>query len=76
FASSLRPSSSVRLLHPLGSSLVLCRSGSILTFRTHAFASVTGTICSTSALRILLVTLAHRLSVSASGSSVTCSVTV
>ncbi|KAI2660085.1 RNA-binding protein Hfq [Labeo rohita] len=71
-----RPSGSVRLLHPSGSTLVLCRSSSTAASRIHASASVTGAICSTSTLQILLVTLAHWLSVSTSGSPATCSTTV
>ncbi|KAL0188528.1 hypothetical protein M9458_015627, partial [Cirrhinus mrigala] len=61
----LAPSGPVRLLHPFGSSLVLCRSVSTTACWIHA--SVAGAISSTSALRILLVTLAHRLSVYTSG---------
>ncbi|KAI2659808.1 Chromatin-remodeling ATPase INO80 [Labeo rohita] len=76
YASSLRPYSSVRLLHLSGSILVLCRSGSTTASWIHTSASVARAICSTSYLPILLVTLAHRLSVSASSSSVTCSAAV
>ncbi|KAL0176632.1 hypothetical protein M9458_028962, partial [Cirrhinus mrigala] len=69
-------SGSVRLLHPFGSSLVLCHSSSTVASRIHASASVTGATCSTSALRILLISLAHQLSVSTSGSSATCSTAI
>ncbi|KAL0180935.1 hypothetical protein M9458_023341, partial [Cirrhinus mrigala] len=68
------PSSSIRLRHPSGFSLVLCRSDSNAAFQIHTFALVTGTIGSSSALRTLLVTLAHQLSIS--GSSTTCSAAV
>ncbi|XP_050959836.1 integrin alpha-L-like [Labeo rohita] len=63
------PSGSVRLLHPFGSTFVLCRSGSTMAPRIHSSTSVASAIGSTSVLRILLITLAHRLSVSTSGSS-------
>ncbi|KAL0156833.1 hypothetical protein M9458_048079, partial [Cirrhinus mrigala] len=70
-------SGSIRLLHPFGSTLVLCRSSSTtMAFRIHASASVARAMYSTSTLRILLVTLAHRLSVSASGSSATCATAI
>ncbi|KAL0173840.1 hypothetical protein M9458_029808, partial [Cirrhinus mrigala] len=59
-----------RLLHHFSFTLVLCRSGSTAAFRIHT--STSGAICSTSALQILLVTLAHQLSLSTSGSSATC----
>ncbi|KTG45881.1 hypothetical protein cypCar_00039108, partial [Cyprinus carpio] len=72
-ASSFHPSCSVRLLHPLGFTSVLGHSGSTTAFRIHASVSVAGAICSASALRILPINLAHRLSISASGSSATCS---
>ncbi|KAI2662195.1 Zinc homeostasis factor 1 [Labeo rohita] len=67
---------SVRLLHLFGSTFVLCRSGSTADSRIHVSSSVAGTIDSTSALRILLVTVAHRLSISTSSSSTTCSTVV
>ncbi|KAL0155136.1 hypothetical protein M9458_049399, partial [Cirrhinus mrigala] len=51
-------------------------SSSTTASRMYTFASVASAIGSTSALQILLVTLAHRLSVSASGSSTTCSAAV
>ncbi|KAI2657363.1 Spectrin beta chain, non-erythrocytic 5 [Labeo rohita] len=70
------PSGSVRLLHPSDSILVLCHSGSTMASQIHVSVSVTGAICSILALRIFLVTLAHRLSVSASGSLVTFSATI
>ncbi|KAL0177499.1 hypothetical protein M9458_026393, partial [Cirrhinus mrigala] len=77
FTSSLCPSGSIRLLHPSASTLVLCLSGSTTASRIHASTSVAGAIGSTLTLRILLLfTLAHRLSVSASGSSTTCSTAV
>ncbi|KAL0167883.1 hypothetical protein M9458_036105, partial [Cirrhinus mrigala] len=63
------PSGSVRLHHPSGSSLVLCRSSSTTAFRIHASVSVASTMGSASALRILLVTLAHWLSVSGSSAA-------
>ncbi|KAL1265184.1 hypothetical protein QQF64_003211 [Cirrhinus molitorella] len=63
---------SVRLLHPLwlgnpnpNPTLVFCRPGSTAAFQVHASMVVAG--ASTSALWI--ITLAHRLSISASGSS-------
>ncbi|KAL1276819.1 hypothetical protein QQF64_036442 [Cirrhinus molitorella] len=73
---SFHPSSSVRLLLPSGSSSVLGRSGSTAAFWIPVSASVAGAICSALALRILPIALAHRLSVSASGSSSTCSAAV
>ncbi len=75
-ASSLRPSGSVRLLHPLGSSSVLWRSGSTAAIWIPISTSVAGAICSALVPWILLVALALRLSVSASGSSSTCSAAV
>ncbi len=71
-----RPSDSVRLLLPSGSTLVLCLSGSTAAFRIPASGSVAWAICSALALRILPIALAHRLSVSTSGSTSTCSATV
>ncbi|KAL0186581.1 hypothetical protein M9458_018251, partial [Cirrhinus mrigala] len=47
-------------------SSILCCSGSTEAFRIHASMSVAGTFCFTLALRILLVTLAHRLSATCS----------
>ncbi len=76
FASSLHPSGSVRLLHPLGSSSLLCHSGSTAASRIHASALVAVTICSALVPRILPITLALRLSISASGSSSTCSAAI
>ncbi|KTF81651.1 hypothetical protein cypCar_00038985 [Cyprinus carpio] len=55
---------------------VLCRSGSTMAFQIPAFASVTNAICSALALQILGVTLVHRFSISASGSSSTCSAAI
>ncbi|KAL0190944.1 hypothetical protein M9458_013642, partial [Cirrhinus mrigala] len=49
------------LCHPSDSTLVLCHSSFTAVFRIHASTSVTGAIGSASALRILLVTLAHWL---------------
>ncbi len=73
---SLVPSGSVRLFLPFSSSSVLCCSSSTVAFQIPASASVTWAICSTLAVRILLVTLAHRLSVSTSCSSTTSSATI
>ncbi len=70
------PHPSVRLLLPSGSTLVLCRSNSTAAFRIPASASVARAICSALALWILPVALAHRLSVSAPGSTTTCSAIV
>ncbi len=62
-----RPSGSVRLLLSFGSTVA---------FQIPASASVAGAICSALALQILLVALAHRFSISASGSTSTCSAAV
>ncbi|KAL0187879.1 hypothetical protein M9458_014978, partial [Cirrhinus mrigala] len=70
------PSGSVRLLYLFGSTFVLCRSGSTADSLIHVSSSVAGAIDSTSALRILLVTVAHQLSISASASSTTCSTVI
>ncbi|KAI2658312.1 DNA-directed RNA polymerase II subunit RPB1 [Labeo rohita] len=50
----------------LGSTLVLCCFSSTAASQIHASTSVAGTIGSTSVLQILFVTLAHRLTTSAS----------
>ncbi len=63
-------------LHPFGSTSVLCRSGSTAAFRIPASASVAWATCCIVVLWILPVALAHQLSVSASGSSTTCSAAV
>ncbi|KAL1249399.1 hypothetical protein QQF64_020404 [Cirrhinus molitorella] len=73
-ASSLRPSGSAGLLLPSSSASVLDRSGYAAALRISA--SVAGATCSALALRILGVDLDHRLSVSTSGSTSTCSATV
>ncbi|KAI2652700.1 Armadillo repeat-containing X-linked protein 2 [Labeo rohita] len=75
-ASSLRPSGSVDLLPPAGTASDLCRSGSAADLRISASASVARALGSAWALRILGVALDHRLSVSASGSTTTCSASV
>ncbi|KAI2656688.1 ATP-dependent helicase brm [Labeo rohita] len=72
--SSLRPTGSVELLHPSGT--VLCRSGSAADLWISASALVARALGSTLALRILCVTQDHRLSVSTSGSTTTCSASV
>ncbi|KAI2652502.1 Formate--tetrahydrofolate ligase [Labeo rohita] len=71
--SSLRPIGSVGLLPPSSSASALCHSGSL---RNSTFASVARALGSALALRILGVALDLRLSVSASGSTSTCSATV
>ncbi|KAL0192002.1 hypothetical protein M9458_010298, partial [Cirrhinus mrigala] len=76
FASSLRPAGSVGLLPPSGSTSVLCRSGSAADLRISASASVARALGSALALRILGVALDLWLSVSASGSTSTCSAAV
>ncbi|KAL0163502.1 hypothetical protein M9458_039255, partial [Cirrhinus mrigala] len=76
FASSLHPTGSVGLLPPSGSPSVLCRSGSAADLRSSASASVAGALGSALALRILGVALDLWLSVSASGSTSTCSAAV
>ncbi|KAL0195716.1 hypothetical protein M9458_009288, partial [Cirrhinus mrigala] len=58
------------------SASVLCRSGSAVNLRIYASALVATALGSALALRILGVTQNHRLSVSASGSTSTCSSTV
>ncbi|KAI2651799.1 Tetratricopeptide repeat protein 17 [Labeo rohita] len=74
------PSRSDSLLLPFGSTLVLCCSSSTVAFQIPTSALVSAAICSTFALPILPITLAHRLSISASGSTTgsttTCSTTV
>ncbi|KAI2650017.1 IgA FC receptor [Labeo rohita] len=68
------PSGSVRLFLPSGSTLVLCHSSSTVAFWIPAM--VAGDICSALTLRILGVTLAHCLSISASGFTTKCSVAI
>ncbi len=74
-ASSLRPTGSVGLLPPFSSTWVLSRSCSAADLRSSAFALVARALGSTLAPRILGIPLARWLSVSASGSSTTCSAT-
>ncbi len=64
------------LLSPSSSTWVLSRSGSAADLRSSAFALVARALGSTLAPRILGIPLARWLSVSASGSSTTCSATV
>ncbi len=73
FASSLRPSGFVRLLHPLGSSSLLCRSGSTAASRIHALRRSPAQSAPPSTSGSSPSPL---LSVSASDSSSTCSATV
>ncbi len=73
---SLRPTGSVGLLPPFSSTWVLSRSGSAADLWSSAFALVARALGSTLAPRILGIPLARWLSVSASGSSTTCSATV
>ncbi|XP_042570873.1 uncharacterized protein LOC122135491 [Cyprinus carpio] len=54
---SPRPTGSVRLLQPLGSTSVLCHSGSAAAFQIHASVSVAGAICSALVLWILPIAL-------------------
>lgn len=61
-------------LTPFRSNWVLCHSGSTLAFRNPAYSSVTWAICTALAFRILFIALGHQLSISAPGSSPTCSV--
>ncbi|KAI2644847.1 Unconventional myosin-IXb [Labeo rohita] len=75
-ASSLRPSGSVDLLPPAGTASVLCRSGSAVDLRISVSALVARALGSAWALRILGVAKDHRVSVSASGSTTTCSASV
>lgn len=69
-------SGSVRLLLSSHSTFVLCSFGSTTAFQIPTSTSVSGAICLALALRDLPVALAHRLSVSASGSTTTCTPTV
>ncbi|KAL0147075.1 hypothetical protein M9458_057599, partial [Cirrhinus mrigala] len=75
-ASSLRPTGSVELLHPPGTASVFCRSGSAADLQISASALVARALGSAWALRNLGVAQDHRLSVSASGSTTTCSASV
>ncbi|KAL0150803.1 hypothetical protein M9458_053885 [Cirrhinus mrigala] len=68
---SLHPTGFIGLLPPSGSASDLCRSGSAMELRISA--SVARALGSALALRILSVSQDHRLSVSASGSTTTCS---
>ncbi|KAL0159333.1 hypothetical protein M9458_043058, partial [Cirrhinus mrigala] len=58
------------------STLVICHSGFTTALRIPASALVIGAICSSFVLQILGVTLARRFSVSASGSTTTCSAAI
>ncbi|KAI2646483.1 Macrophage-stimulating protein receptor [Labeo rohita] len=75
-ASSLRPTGSMDLLPPAGTTSVLCCSGSAADLRISVSALVARALGSTLALRILGVAQDHRLSVSTSGSTTTCSASV
>ncbi|KAI2666535.1 Chromatin-remodeling ATPase INO80 [Labeo rohita] len=75
-ASTLHPTGSVGLLPPSSSTFVLGCSCSAADLQSSASASVARALGSTSALWILGVALDHWLSVSASGSTSTCSATV
>ncbi|KAI2650476.1 Nitrite reductase (NADH) large subunit [Labeo rohita] len=78
FASGLHSSGCASSLRPTGSPLssVLCRSGSAADLRISASAMVARALGSTLALRILGIAQDHRLSVSTSGSTTTCSASV
>ncbi len=76
YATSLHPSGSIGLLLPSSSTSVLCRYGSAAAFRSSAFTSVAEASGSTLALQILSFTPALWLSVTASGSTTTCSAAV
>ncbi|KAI2646405.1 Large structural protein [Labeo rohita] len=75
-ASTLCPTGSVDLLPTAGTASVLCRSGSAVDLRISASALVASALGSALALRILGVAQDHRLSVSTSGSTTTCSASV
>ncbi len=68
----LHPCTPLAFPRPSGSTSVLCRSSSAAAFRIFTYTSVAKATCSALALQILGFTLAHRLSISASGST-TCS---